>query len=798
MFAQISTFQCFICSREFFAAKTLINHIKYSHPFLSKYECSQKNCGRTYRDLQGLRKHFVTHHVEENFTKQLNVANLHTTENKSIYSSLPSNTSIGNNETSSNVNLPRKDCLTIGTIVAQFVAKLYGDSSLNRGIVQLVMTHTNELIDSIFTYIRNNLESNSVDDTLHQVIADVTQTFQKLGTDYRRLQYFKDKKMFIKPANFPIGTADCLTRTNTPNHPQMSIKIVNGQKISMLETLNAFLNLPNVFEKMKHFVNTEENACSNYTSVFQGKLWKSIKPLFEGKTVFPILLFFDDFEIINPLGSRAGNYKIGGVYMSLASVPPEYSSLLENTFLVQLFYSSDRTTYGNKRIFQNLINDLIYLETTGLSVNINDKMEKVYFVLLLVLGDNLGLNSVLGFNESFNSEYFCRICIAPKYVTQTEIDDSKFILRTLENYAQDSENCTRGVKEKCIWHALPNFHISRNFSCDLMHDCFEGILRYDMAFIISSLLDQKYFDLNHLNNRIKFFKFSKADAGNAMPQIKSDHLKKKQLIMSASEMLALTVYFGLLIGDLVPPTEQIWSFYILILQIIDILLQRHFSDHLIEYLQTLIREHHRLFQDLFNEPLKPKYHFLLHYPHIIMNIGPPRFYWCIRYEAFHRLLKRTAYTVTCRRNLLVTLSIKQQLRLSSRIMSNTGFHKIVQYGPTSKLDKKILTNLNLPQNSVSVSWIIVNSILYKKDFVLQLEETEFVQIKDICTDKADIYFVLKRLPFIGFCEHLQAFEILVSEIKENIFVMPFDNITSRQVFNIHFSGNGKSFISTIK
>lgn len=103
---------------------------------------------------------------------------------------------------------------------------------------------------------------------------------------------------------------------------------------------------------MTAFVQLEENISPGlYTSVFQGKLWKSLRKKFNAKTDFPIFLFFDDFEPLNPLGSRAGNYKIGALYMSLGSVPLEYCSLLENIFLIQLTYSSDRTTHGNKNVF---------------------------------------------------------------------------------------------------------------------------------------------------------------------------------------------------------------------------------------------------------------------------------------------------------------------------------------------------------------------------------------------------------------------------------------------------------------
>lgn len=52
---------------------------------------------------------------------------------------------------------------------------------------------------------------------------------------------------------------------------------------------------------------------------------------------------------------------------------------------------------------------------------INNEVIRVYFPLLLIAGDNLGLNSLLGFSESFSADYFCRLCISHRTVTRVEI-----------------------------------------------------------------------------------------------------------------------------------------------------------------------------------------------------------------------------------------------------------------------------------------------------------------------------------------------------------------------------------------
>jgi len=56
--------------------------------------------------------------------------------------------------------------------------------------------------------------------------------------------------------------------------------------------------------------------------------------------------------------------------------------------------------------------------------------------LLLILEDNLGLNSILGF-ESFNSNYFCRFCKIHKNETKYQPVENEESLRIIDNYNND-------------------------------------------------------------------------------------------------------------------------------------------------------------------------------------------------------------------------------------------------------------------------------------------------------------------------------------------------------------------------
>lgn len=130
---------------------------------------------------------------------------------------------------------------------------------------------------------------------------------------------------------------------------------------------------------------------------------------YKNKFVLPLFLYFDDFELNNPLGSHAGVHKVGVLYYNIACLPPEVYSLVENIFMAAIFYSSDRVQFKNSRLFNKIINEINVLQEEGLVIETENGPERIYFALGLILGDNLGLNSVLGFVESFNANYYCRL-----------------------------------------------------------------------------------------------------------------------------------------------------------------------------------------------------------------------------------------------------------------------------------------------------------------------------------------------------------------------------------------------------
>ena len=86
-----------------------------------------------------------------------------------------------------------------------------------------------------------------------------------------------------------------------------------------------------------------------------------------GKNI-ALLLYMDDCEIANPLGSKAGMHKIGVIYCTILNLPAKFRSSLCNHYLVALYNAGDVKTYGFDPILQPLVDDMNDLEKDGLNI----------------------------------------------------------------------------------------------------------------------------------------------------------------------------------------------------------------------------------------------------------------------------------------------------------------------------------------------------------------------------------------------------------------------------------------------
>lgn len=442
---------------------------------------------------------------------------------------------------------------------------------------------------------------------------------------------------------------------------------------------------------------------------------------------------------------------------------------------------------------------------TGVYIDSLQFKGTIYFELGLILGDNLGLHTITGFVESFSSNFCCRICTMNKENIKTQCYEDQSLLRSTEQYFIDVERndlSSTGIKEKCVWLDVNDFSLFDQVGVDVMHDMFEGCCKYVMSFILVYYIKElKLFSLEVLNDRISCFDFG--PESNKPCTLSMEHINVGKVKQSASEMLILIRYFALLIGDFVPLGEPIWDLYLTMRKVIDIMLSTSLEENNCTLLETLIGEMNNMYLKYSKNNLKPKFHFLTHYPSIIRKHGPIIHLWSMRFEAKHRVSKISARSSFNRRNICLTLAIKHQLQLN-KLFNHGKFCSTVNIGPTrfinpSKL-KQIQVELNLRTEKplIRINWAEIKGTHYRVNSILTEDlnddKPNFVMIKNIFLyGSHGIIFECCLLSTVDFYEHVYAYEVEILEanrkfIFQNSLLSPIPN-------TLNVASNGTKYVT---
>ena len=108
------------------------------------------------------------------------------------------------------------------------------------------------------------------------------------------------------------------------------------------------------------------------------------------------------------------------------------------------------------------------------------------------------------------------MCFAKKDQIQSNFLESDFVLRTPVEYDRDIAELpslhaqgnihSRGVKRFCLLNDIPGFHVTTNYSLDVMHIVMEGIISVELGCILYYTCHvNKYFSLSTLIHCLEKF-----------------------------------------------------------------------------------------------------------------------------------------------------------------------------------------------------------------------------------------------------------------------------------------------------
>ncbi|XP_046862632.1 uncharacterized protein LOC124456174 [Xenia sp. Carnegie-2017] len=294
---------------------------------------------------------------------------------------------------------------------------------------------------------------------------------------------------------------------------------------------------------------------------------------FSKENTVKLLLFVDDCEVANPFGSKAGLHRITNGLLHYIEFTTK-ASFLSNCFLLSLFNAGDFKTYGYTPFLQLLVDDVKFLEKEGVFISTDHFEGTVYAGITQITCDNLGVNGILGFLESFVSNHFCRHCNMHRNEMQRSSTACQEQLRTFINYEEHlqlNSYAETGIKSPCVLNEVENFHVTSNYAPDVMHDLLEGVCGLEVHLVLAQLIREGLFDLDLLNSRITSFDYPTTDLKNKPSPISNSRLQQPDGAsgQTAAQMWCLFRNLPLLIGDKVPEGHPFFELLLMLLDCMD-------------------------------------------------------------------------------------------------------------------------------------------------------------------------------------------------------------------------------------
>ncbi|CAD6223409.1 GSCOCG00011750001-RA-CDS, partial [Cotesia congregata] len=363
-----------------------------------------------------------------------------------------------------------------------------------------------------------------------------------------------------------------------------------------------------------------------YTHFIDGEVYQKNKFFKQNKHVIQLQLYFDEFEVCNPLGTKTGIHKIGAFYFTLLNLYSHLNSNLNHIHLLALCYNYDIKQFGISPVLDVIVKDIKILESKGIYVDSLNSIVKGTLVSLSC--DNLGCATLLGMNESFSSNYYCRICT----ISKTDAQKTE----TLNFF---------GIKKFTPLCELNHFKICENYSIDVMHDFLEGICQRDLKLFFTFLIETRLISLEELNERIQAFDYGLNNRPNIPSGIK---------ISKTSNTPKITL-------------------------------------EMLQDLETSTTMHHNILISNYAANLTLKDHIVTHYPMIIRKMGPPKNQWTMRYESKNGFLKSYAEKLKNFIDIGFTLAERNQKSMSCFWNNDIKSHLIeTREISISKLEYKLI------------------------------------------------------------------------------------------------------------
>ena len=349
--------------------------------------------------------------------------------------------------------------------------ELYSRGSITTKTIQLSVSAAQSILQTSVNDVKSEVgklcgllpknlppEINTQVKAIHDSISRSHSMFNGLETEHRRLKFLQAQGL-IMPKTFSEGQIETV---NPDGGKHMSD--ATAEYVSLIDTLLPYLqkqstvyqNRPGIIQS---YCETDSYKNSEYYQKYPSAL--------------SLILYHDDIEVGNVLGSRAGVHKLTMFYVAVEGFN---DGKLSNIHLVTVCHASDISRFGYKPILKPLVDDLGQLYD-GVAVTLDDGTDCVIRAKLEHnCADNLAANQILGMNRSFSKGHYCRFCYAVAELCARMVSPDCSLYRSSTLHQRDVDpvlinpgySKQTGVRERSALSEIPYLSIIDSTVPDIM------------------------------------------------------------------------------------------------------------------------------------------------------------------------------------------------------------------------------------------------------------------------------------------------------------------------------------------
>jgi len=496
-----------------------------------------------------------------------------------------------------------KNCFKdkIESSISEYVLYMRCKSGINDSTVIAMLSKLKEVMDDVKLELSMKVmhENQNVYTAINSIVYKVSSVLSQLDTIHKQNEFFLNKYGLIKPVEITLGSR--IDQRNLHTSDQSVSK-------SIPETFQ-YIPLKKVLQKLFDQTNfgqyLDQSDDDLIRSFSDGKIAKNHE-LFSSKKNIQIQLYYDDVEVVNPLGAKTKIHELGMFYYSILNLPQKFCSTLPNIFMLAAVYSADLKKYGFDAVLQPFLREISELESSnGMQFETNFCVKGS---LTMVIADTLAAHQLLGF-QSPSANYFCRLCYTQKQHISKNLREIDCTMRTPSSRRMilDNNNLpSHGIAKPCSLENLNHFSVVENYAFNPIHDLLEGVVGDEIKLIFKHLVfTKKMITVAQINTRLPTFSYGIIESKNKPSSNFTEGMIKNvqdwSIKQKAAQTWCLVRYIPLIFGDLFTEDDPYLALLLLLLEIMEIVFAQELSLGQVVMLDSLIFQHHNLFKQLFSD-----------------------------------------------------------------------------------------------------------------------------------------------------------------------------------------------------